>query len=348
MNNSFNKTDYLSLPQTAALKGILAICVLLCHTIPASKVFYGNILSPLIGSLGYLSVSVFFFLSGYGIMTQYSIKKEKYLHSFLKRRVLSIYLLTVFLIAIYWIFHRLLGQNDPLYSIISSFLIGNTIVSNGWYLQVIVLFYLIWYLCVYFIRIPKLRSVALGGAIILYMFAAALLFSGSTWYECSLSFILGMLFQQNRERIEQTFFKTKHRYIRWLILVACLFAGFYVAVHITYPVNVSINGIIRIGFKCLSSPLFCMLVILVLAVLNLEQCRILRYLGKISIEIYVLQGIPLALFRWKSLCIEKGWLYNIVVIASTIILAVAMHPLIHFIMKIPQKLWRNEHVRSIQ
>lgn len=347
MSNSIHKTDYLSLPQTTALKGILAMCVLLCHTVPASMVFYGSILSPLIGSLGYLSVSVFFFLSGYGIMTQYRVKQEDYLRSFLRKRVLSIYLLTVFLIALYWAFHQLLGNKDSLQQIISSFLIGNTIVSNGWYLQVIVLFYLLWYVTARLINTLRTRNIVLSCIITAYMLVAAISLRASTWYyECSLSFLLGILFQQHKAELEQVFFKSKRSYIRWLILIACLFIGCYVAVHMTYSAQASINMIIKIGFKCLSSPLFCILVILVMAILKLERSKIFRWLGELSIEIYVLQGIPLTLFHWKHLNIDNGWLYNGVVIASTMALAVVLHPLVRLIMRIPQKIWSDENSRS--
>lgn len=70
---------------------------------------------------------------------------------------------------------------------------------------------------------------------------------------------------------------------------------------------------------------------------NLLNCRVLRFVGKLSMEVYVLQGISLHLFKVGALKIENGWLYIAVVIAATILMAVAMHPVIQFVTNIPKK-----------
>ena len=195
------KEEYLSKENTQALKGLLAIAVLLSHAVPKSEVFYGSVLSSLFGSLGYLSVSVFFFLSAYGISLQYEKRKEDYLNNFPKNRILSIYLLNVFLVVVYGIYHALVGNELTVPMIFQSLLIGNSIVGNGWYLQVIVLFYLIWYLCTHAIKSEKIRIHAISLSLIAYIVISAC-FLGGTWYVCTLSFLLGVFYHKEKEKID--------------------------------------------------------------------------------------------------------------------------------------------------
>lgn len=335
------KDDYLSLQQTEAIKGALAVCVLLSHTVPGSGMVKGSILSSLIGSLGYLSVSVFFFLSGYGIMAQHRKRGEDYCRIFLKNRVLSTYFLTISLIVVYGMFHLLCGRLVDWRMVINSFLIGNTIVSYGWYLQVIVLFYLIWYICYRYIHSAKMRSAMLGAMVIMYMVLAAIFFSGSTWYECSLSFLLGIGFQVHRDKFEQAILATKGRHIVGALLAFGSFAGCYIAMHINWVENSTINLSVKLAFRITSSPAFCVFVVLMMAMLKLSQCKMLRYLGSLSLGIYVFQGIPLALFHSDYLYIQNGWLYCVCVIISSFLLAWAMQPGILWVMNLPRKYGRK-------
>lgn len=198
---SANREQYLSKEQTTSLKGLLAIGVLLSHTVPAAKVFQGSILSPLVGSLGYLCVAVFFFLSGYGIMAQYQAKKEQYLKSFLRNRVLSIYLLTLFLILLYSGFYKLIGASVSRKALFQSFLIGDTIVSNGWYLQVVELFYIFWYITVEHIRRESAQFPALCVFVMGYMLIGMFCMA-HFWYQSSLGFLMGVFWQRNKQKLD--------------------------------------------------------------------------------------------------------------------------------------------------
>lgn len=56
-----------------------------------------------------------------------------------------------------------------------------------------------------------------------------------------------------------------------------------------------------------------------------------RWLGRYYFEIYVMQGVSLLLFHSDLLYIDNKWLYVLVCILTTLLFAVFIHPVFHFI-----------------
>ena len=72
MKGRADLVDYLSRNTTNSLKGVMALMVLLCHLHGRVQLFSNSILGTLFTAFGYLAVSGFFFLSGYGLfLTMY-------------------------------------------------------------------------------------------------------------------------------------------------------------------------------------------------------------------------------------------------------------------------------------
>ncbi|MBQ8325263.1 MAG: acyltransferase [Clostridia bacterium] len=337
---TFQQKDYLDLQISGALKGWLAVCVLASHAIPAAGIFAGSIINPLVASLGYLSVSVFFFLSGFGIMAQWERRKEAYLDCFLRTRVLSHYLLNVFLIVIYSLFAIFVGKNFSLIEFLQSFAIGSTIVSNGWYMQVLLLFYLLWYVCAKTLAPSKQAFLITVSVLVLGYMIVGFCFMTSTWWESSLSFLLGIFWQRNKEKIDNIIFKSKKQWIVLLCLSVISFSGFFLLANINLlSGNAFLNTIVRMTAKSISSPIFVALVLFVCMSLPIKwflSWPISRFLGNVSLEIYVLQGIPLAILR-NHVSVENGWIYIMFVVLGTALLVVFLRPIIRFIIFIPKK-----------
>ena len=70
--------DYLSLDKALSYRGIFAITIVLYHM---SQILDKGMLFHQFTRMGYLAVSVFFFLSGYGLMLSYK-RSDKYKNHF--------------------------------------------------------------------------------------------------------------------------------------------------------------------------------------------------------------------------------------------------------------------------
>lgn len=65
MNQNFSRS------QTDCLKGVFAIGILICHLCSRTGLGSSVGLGPIYTALGYLSVSVFMFITGFGLMMRY-------------------------------------------------------------------------------------------------------------------------------------------------------------------------------------------------------------------------------------------------------------------------------------
>lgn len=107
-NTSIVNTPF-DLPHTLPLRGILAILVILCHTIYYYQ-SYCNFVATDLGLIGAPSVSCFFFLSGYGLMTSMKYKGKNYLQCFFKKRLSKLLIPLLIITNIYWIGLAIIGH----------------------------------------------------------------------------------------------------------------------------------------------------------------------------------------------------------------------------------------------
>ena len=183
--------EYLEKQNTDCLKGICAVAVVTHHVFNLTGMGSSIGLGPVLTALGYLAVSVFFALSGYGLAFSYNQNGGGYLSSFIRCRVMPIYVVYCAAILIYGALMFFAGINYSWGDFTKSFCFGGTIVPHGWYFQVIVLFYLIFYIAHKFSNRPLLFIFALTIGYIVACFFYGL---SSIWYECALCFDLGFLF----------------------------------------------------------------------------------------------------------------------------------------------------------
>ena len=342
------KKDYLSIDNTNCVKGILAVCVFLCHLwgnvasfegVNVENAFIQNI-GRVCTPLGYLSVACFFFFSGYGLMHQYQKKGKQYLDGFLIKRVLPLYLVCIIFILFYSMANIVLGNGVEPKQFIQSFFFGGTIISKGWYLQSILLWYIFFYLA---FKIPKKENnkpLLLLLFFFLYVGICLILKLQSTWYEGCFCLVLGVLFSKYKGKFDETFASVK----RFVVL----FAGLLVLFFVTFILgNFSIlDNVMRIVSKCISAACFSVLVALAMKFIPINNI-ISRFLGKIYLEIYILHGFFLMLFHSKYIIINNPYVYAALTFLSTILLALIIHPAIQKILslgkKIKQKEYKNEY-----
>ena len=228
-------SSLLSKKTSVCLKGILALMILIHHVY--QNTLLGSeyvIIDYVLRSFGLYGVSAFFLLSGYGLM--YSISRGGYFDK-LKRKCVNLYILTLCLILLYFLFNTALGISMPQNLIYKSFLFGGTIVGAGWYLQVILVCYiavlLIWR------HVEKYKVFAYTIFVLTFIFMMALRLP-SHWYISLLSLPVGMGLYKFENSIIQLLSSNK-RYVIVLALSFMLFlfstCWIYFSPTIGYVVN---------------------------------------------------------------------------------------------------------------
>ena len=221
---------YLSRENTDCLKGICAIMVVICHVCSRTNIGASIGLGPIYTAFGYWAVSGFMFMSGYGL-TRSILNKYNgggYLQIFLSKRVLPIYMLMALLSVVYYGMGHLLALEPPSLScFIQSFFFGNTVIKFGWFLQAIVVIYLLFYVSaristkVAHTNPEAALCILMTFALSLYMGGCLIMNLSDTWYETVLAFLAGMLIAANKPVVDMIL-ATKWRTI-W-ILTILLFA----------------------------------------------------------------------------------------------------------------------------
>ncbi len=330
--------NYLSLRNTICLKGILSVCIIFCHLWGAVSLGHPQLSEGIIGHtigrictvLGYLSVALFFFLSGYGLTLQYQKRGEKYLKTFLQQRIVPLYIINIFLIFFYWGARALFGEQISWRLLVGSFLFGGTVIASGWYLQSILLFYVLFFLSFKYFKkdISQISTLIVG--FFIYLVFCFLLRLESTWYESSFCLIIGVIWGKFSDCITVKL-GTKKTLAVYLFLSAALFGITFIFGNFSI-----LSEALRVSIKCLSSCFFVIFVVLLLRVLPIDNF-ITYFLGKISLEIYVFHGFFLMLYRCKWIYINNWILYSVLVFASAIVFAWVIHPLFSIILKIGKK-----------
>ena len=133
-----SKNDYLGVKSTTGLKGFLALGIVFHHL--SQWVTTGEEFSNF-SYMGTYIVSVFFFLSGYGLYIQ-NERKEGYLDNFLVKRLSKILIPFIAISSIYLIYRSLNGQELTISFFVNLFKKGSTVIYNGWFVNIIILIYI--------------------------------------------------------------------------------------------------------------------------------------------------------------------------------------------------------------
>lgn len=314
---------YLSKNVTNCLKGIFAIMVLCHHLYQRSQILKGTPYGAPFQFMGAWAVAMFFFFSGYGLMASYKSKGQSYISEFPRKRILPFYIICIILIAIYSVQKYIIGYSITPKAIFDSFFFNKTVISNGWYLQSILLLYIVFYIT--FILPIKDNSKIFVMMIFtfLYIFMCRKLQLSLTKYEAVFCFNFGMLWCKWKEKIDLVL--VPHRILALIISSA----AFAMSMMVFFLSN---NQSIKDIAKMISPIAFNAFGISAVAVIIGINGKIIdnaftREFGKISLEVYVLQGFFINLFHCDYLYVHNAYLYVIFVALCTIAASELIHPL---------------------
>jgi peptidoglycan/LPS O-acetylase OafA/YrhL len=262
-------------------------------------------------------------------MTSFLAKKEKYFSKYFYNRILKILIPFIIAIVAYQILTRLDGNVYKWHEILSDLTkdgMTEKLLPSSWYVFVILFLYASFYLVFKFFTKNISRA-------ILYSFLFSLiaivilkyyLKFGDWWSLSILSFPLGVLWKY-KEKVIFKFLQNK-RHCSYIIIVFSLAA---VSLHFSSSILNKLfsfsNNSLSIYLSILAYALLTVSAVVVLYNFKLPSSSFLRYLGDISYEIYLLQGIPIFLLKGNHIFVQSHVLYVIFTLLCVIILATVFH-----------------------
>lgn len=314
--------EFMSKDATKNIKGVLVCMVLLSHLSARVELFSQSLLGTMFSAFGYLAVSVFFFLSAFGLYERYMQEGSRYVKSFFLKKILPYYAMCSVVIFLYLIRDLLTTQTTEWFVFFQSFLYGKTIVDMGWYLQAQLLLYVIFF-CV-FLGAKKRPIWYISVLLVIYCVICAVAGLSTTWYEGILCFPLGLFFAKYKQQI-LCFLGNPGRAILSGIALIITFL-----VTLWFGNKQILPEVFRICIKMLSTFSFNGLVIIIVFYIRIGN-PVTRFLGKYSFEMYVTQGLFLNGLRPV---IKNDWLYMLAATAGVLALSLLIRPLFRFVNKI--------------
>lgn len=306
--------QYLSIEKGKSFRGILALTVV-CHHLAEktgdSSPFH------IFAFLGFLPVAYFFFLSGYGLQKSYGTKPG-YRSSILKKRIPSVLLPYLFVTGLYWLLSLLEGDAYSVGDVLRHFALGDPIARFTWYIVFVLVLYLGFYLVTALYRGNALLGAGLNLLLVLglVMGFRALGFP-MFWYNSCLTFPLGVLWaMKERDWLPVV---TRRFWLFGLLLVPA-FGGAFLAT------LVLIDAPFVLLLYWLSGILFTAVCLLLQLKVTFSNA-LLKRLGECSMEIYMLQGLFLSLYRGNRIYMESPVLWSAAVLVSTCLAAGMLHRL---------------------
>ena len=282
------------------LRAVLSVLIVFVHLAPR---LHSPLLHPL-QELGAPIVSVFLFISGFGLYKSYLAKGEAYLQSFFRVRITRLLipaLLTLLLFyLVCWTPDRQFTKEWQL-----AITKGILPLPQLWYVFEILYYYLLFYFA--FRIIPsrfRFFALFLGAAVFIYMTIHA--GYDQCWWICSLSFPAGVLFSKRENNIYA------HYGPVLLFSVITFFVLYFTG-----------NRFIWIGCYLFIPSIVALLV----SVLPLERYsgRIILFLASISYELFLCHEISLRFFRGAFIYLESDVLFTLAAVAGSILLAALIH-----------------------
>lgn len=325
------KEVYLSLDNTKILRGFLAVAIVLHHISEHSD---AGRFFPVMVHAGYLIVAVFFFLSGYGLLTSYHKKGQNYLKGFWKNRILYLFVIWFLVSLVYWLFDACMGQtNVGVKFFLLSFVNGHPIAKNSWYIIVQLMMYVFFWLAY---TIPGIKGARKITIVFVLLVLVAFVFNrvgyGSIWYISNFAFVFGLFYAEKKQVFDKML--TNH----WWMCLLSTAAGFVVFSALPLFLEHFDVGFrfFRLFSRMISSVTFVAVLVVLLFRIRLTG-NLWGKIGLMSLEIYLLHGLVYSFFHSEVCYIKQDWLWTLLTLVVTIIIAIPAHQVSDKVARLLQK-----------
>lgn len=283
--------EYLDMDHTQAIKGIFILLVFFSHFNPNVTFTHWADLTynSIVGFFGQTMVTMFMFYSGYGVMESIKKKRLSYINTIPGKRILPTLIRFDCAVVIFAVISLLLGvRYTPLRYLIS--LTGWESVGNSnWYIFDIMMLYLLTFMAFKVAywggkERPTLAATLMLLATLVAIFGLTVYYIKDTWwYDTLLCYIIGVFYSQYKLKLEKLI---NRNWLTWIIFMA-VFWGLFVFLKLNQ---------INTWFIIARNMAFCAAVT-VTTMRVLFKNKVLVWCGKHLFEIYILQRIPMMVFK---------------------------------------------------
>lgn len=326
----------ISKKQSNVIKGTFAICVLIHHLYQYTTSFPTNIIGVALENLGYLSVSVFLFLSGYGLMVSRRDNSAQYMKKFVRNRILPFYCQIVIMIILYRLLFLLISQPIELKKVLTSFVFGEGIIISGWYLYCALYLYILFFVTFRFFKRPLSQVLCFSAGVVIYYVICWAAELSNVWYRCVFAFVFGIIYAVISSRVKVISV--------WKAVLAAVIFGIGFSVSILVMSIVEPNSLGMVLARMISAVMFPLLVVFLKPIITVVL-KPLGWFQRISFEMYVSQGIFLVavkkLFPLLLKILSSGWqivvAYIVLVFIATVAFSVLLNKLFLLITRLIKK-----------
>ena len=308
--NEWNE-DNMSFGQTKCFLGFCAVIICFHHM---SQQTSASWLNPrfiqkgleIFVTAGYPMVAMFLFCSGFGLYKSAKTKPD-FFKRFLPSRIIPILIPTI-LVELVYIYLRNLRHIPVRYK--NPFIIGigthETVNPYFWYIPCIILLYILFYIGFGLIKKDwaGILMVAIGTAG--WISFCLICKYGTWWFNTIHMFLLGILVSKYEKKVFDSF---KKHYVFKAILTVLLAAFLWYAANnggnfyfqFTHTMWNEVNGYKADLFVCIFQVLYSIAFVMVYYVLSMKMKvgnPVLKFLGKITLELYLVHGIFVQMFSY--------------------------------------------------
>lgn len=301
--------------QTMRLKGILAILIVMYHT----KM---NVVGGFIDTYwGYVIVSMFMFVTGYGLMASYTIKGEVYLQTYFRHRFLKLFPPLALATTLFMIIESFAGHGSFINWYRYFKQTGIPPIGPTWYIYCIIFFYLFFYISM---KIGKNKIKKIAILIILSLLFSTFIRNVAKWDDfwwCStFAFLVGVMYEICEKQLFQKLSNTNYLRIYSAILLGVLSGLAYL-----YYVYSNLQSLY------LFINILPMTLVVIIYNWGIPEGRIFTFLGSISYEIFIVHDIFITFLY--TFTIPNGIIKFCIVIGLSIPSAYALNKFCSYLLK---------------
>ncbi len=277
--------DYLSIDNTQAIKGIFIIMVFFSHfnSYISLSGQWDDVYIKFFRFVGQAMVTPFLFYSGYGVMESIKRKGTGYIASMPKKRILATLFNFDCAVLLYLLLGILLGSQFTVKQIGLSLIGWDSLGNSNWYIfTVLILYLLTYFVFVIFPKKPHVVSVAILGVLVCAVVYVTMRYhiKEPHWYDTALCYVLGMGYSLVKQPVEKIVNKNVVVWAVCLAMPAALYALWC--------------G--RGTWGLLANLMFAVALVVFTMRITLHN-KVLQWCGEHLFELYILQRIPMMIFK---------------------------------------------------